>query len=91
MERDHGIELDRAILALVEERVRFARGLAASGEAPRAPRVEDLVRRSRGALDSEDVRALFGLVAEVVARKPASGSGARGVAERTHGDAGGAR
>ena len=59
--------LDRALLALLDERVRLARELA-PGDASVAPALEDLLRRHAGPSSPEDLRELFAAVARACER-----------------------
>ncbi len=53
--------LDRALLALLDERARLLAGVAAE-DAGRAAAVHDLLRRHAGAFDSDSLPELFAIV-----------------------------
>lgn len=55
--------LDRALLALIEERARVVAALArSSGGARPSPSIDDLLRRCAGSIRPGDARALFAAI-----------------------------
>jgi hypothetical protein len=65
--------LDRALLALADERARLLRELPADDPGRRSA-VDDLLRRHTGALEPESVRALFALLDDHCARDASNGA-----------------